>query len=91
MIEQHMPSDHILRAHGVRAGRTKAGHYVVDFLHDPNEQRLIVELTLDLALDMAIQTIANLLCQSTENATTYDSRVRKAMRRLGLNPSKPPS
>lgn len=85
-VREHMPSDRLVRATGIRAGRTEKGNFVVDLIHGPDEQRLTVELSHNLSVDMAVQTIACVLCKSVdESPTIYDSRVRKAIRRLGVN------
>ena len=91
METEHMPSDRVVRATGIRAGRTTKGNFVVDLTHGPHDQRLIVELSHHLAVDMAVQTVACLLCKSVdESPTIYDSRIRKAIRRLGVNVSSNP-
>ena len=90
MLEkQHLPSEYIIRAHSARAGRTMQGNFVIDLIRE--NERLVVPRAV--ALELSVQTISYLLCQSLDDQPhTYDSRVRKSIRRLGLTPdAKPPS
>ena len=67
--------------------KLRKGNFVVDLIHGPDEQTSDCRnCPHNLPVDMAVQTVACILCKSVdESPTIYDSRIRKAIRRMGVN------